>query len=46
MREVKDRLGTLEANYAFVSRRLETRVERIEARLGLSSIEREPAMAA
>ena len=36
MSEVKDRLGTLEANYASVSRRmdrLDVRVERIETRL-------------
>lgn len=39
MREVKERLGTLEANYASVSRginRMESRVERIETRLNLA----------
>jgi hypothetical protein len=39
MREVKDRLGTRDANYASVSRgidRLEGRVERIEAPLNLA----------
>jgi len=39
MREVKERLGTLEANYASVSRRIdrmESRVERIETRLNLA----------
>lgn len=38
MREVKERLGTLEASYASVSRRLDRldeRVGRIETRLGL-----------
>lgn len=37
MREVKERLGTLEASYASVSRRLDRldeRVGRIETRLG------------
>ena len=39
MREVKERLGTLEANYASVSRRvdrIEARIERIEKRLDLT----------
>jgi len=39
MCEVKERLGTLEANYASVSRRvdrIEARIERIEKRLDLT----------
>lgn len=47
MREVKERLGTLEANYAPVSRcvdRIEARLERNESRLDLAEADAWPAL--